>query len=53
MAYPKTDLRADFPALEQQVLQYWRENNTFDKTLQKTKQGHPFSFFDGHTQVHA
>ena len=47
MAYPKTDLRADFTALEQQVLQYWRENNTFDKTLQKTKQGHPFSFFDG------
>jgi isoleucyl-tRNA synthetase len=47
MSYPKTDPRADFPALEQQVLQYWRENNTFDKTLQKTKLGHPFSFFDG------
>ena len=47
MSYPKTDPRADFTALEQQVLQYWRENNTFDKTLQKTKLGHPFSFFDG------
>lgn len=47
MSYPKTDPRADFSALEQQVLQYWRENNTFDKTLQKTKLGHPFSFFDG------
>ena len=47
MSYPKTDPRADFPVLEQQVLQYWRENNTFDKTLQKTKLGHPFSFFDG------
>ena len=47
MAYTKTDTRADFPALEQQVLQYWRENNTFDKTLQKTKMGQPFSFFDG------
>ena len=47
MSYPKTDPRADFPALEQQVLQYWRENNTFSKTLEKTKLGHPFSFFDG------
>ena len=36
MSYPKTDPRADFPVLEQQVLQYCRENNTFDKTLQKT-----------------
>ncbi len=47
MAYPKTDPRADFPALENQVLEYWRENNTFHKSLEQTKQGHPFSFFDG------
>lgn len=47
MAYQKTDPRADFPALEQQVLEYWRENNTFHKSLEQTKQGHPFSFFDG------
>ena len=47
MAYTKTDPRADFSSLEQQVLQYWAENNTFHKTLEKTKQGHPFSFFDG------
>ena len=47
MAYPKTDPRADFPALEQQVLEYWRENNAFHKSLEQTKQGHPFSFFDG------
>ena len=47
MAYPKTDIRADFTALEQQVLEYWRENNTFGKTLEKTKQGQPFNFYDG------
>ena len=47
MAYPKTDPRADFPALENQVLEYWRENNTFHKSLEQTKRGHPFSFFDG------
>ncbi|MBD5400554.1 isoleucine--tRNA ligase [bacterium] len=47
MAYPKTDPRPDFPSLEQEVLQFWRDDNTFHKSLQKTKQGHPFSFFDG------
>ncbi len=47
MAYPKTEPRADFPALEQAVLQYWRENNTFHKSLDKTKSGRPFSFYDG------
>lgn len=47
MAYPKTDPRANFPELEQQVLEYWRENNTFHKSLEQTKQGHPFSFYDG------
>ncbi len=47
MAYPKTDPRADFPALEQEILAFWRSDDTFHKTLNKTKQGHPFSFYDG------
>lgn len=47
MAYPKTDARADFPQLEQEILAFWRADNTFHKSLNKTKQGHPFSFYDG------
>ncbi|MDW2958937.1 MAG: isoleucine--tRNA ligase [Alphaproteobacteria bacterium] len=47
MSYPKTDPRANFPEMEQAVLSYWRENNTFHKSLDKTKSGRPFSFFDG------
>ena len=47
MAYPKTDVRMNFSDLEHKVLEYWRENNTFHKSLEQTKQGHPFSFFDG------
>ncbi len=47
MAYPKTDPRANFPELEQQILEFWRENDTFHKSLNQTKHGHPFSFFDG------
>lgn len=47
MSYPKTDPRANFPELEHELLAYWRENDTFHKSLDKTKSGRPFSFFDG------
>ena len=47
MAYPKTEPKAYFPALEHEILAFWRADNTFHKSLNKTKQGHPFSFYDG------
>ncbi|MDE6250523.1 MAG: isoleucine--tRNA ligase [Alphaproteobacteria bacterium] len=47
MSYPKTDARPDFPSMEQEILAFWRADDTFHKTLNKTKQGHPFSFYDG------
>lgn len=47
MPYPKTEPKADFPALEHEVLTFWRNDDTFHKSLNKTKMGHPFSFYDG------
>ena len=47
MAYPKTEPKADFPKLEQEMLTFWRSNDTFHKSLNQTKLGHPFSFYDG------
>ncbi|MBR5904799.1 MAG: isoleucine--tRNA ligase, partial [Alphaproteobacteria bacterium] len=47
MAYPKTEPKANFSALEHEVLSFWREDDTFHKTLNKTKLGHPFNFYDG------
>ena len=47
MAYPKTEPKADFPTLEHEVLAFWRNDDTFHKSLNKTKLGHPFSFYDG------
>ena len=47
MAYPKTDPKADFPKLEQEMLTFWRSDDTFHKSLNQTKLGHPFSFYDG------
>ena len=47
MAYPKTEPKANFPELEHEILEFWRNDNTFHKSLNKTKLGHPFSFYDG------
>ena len=47
MAYPKTEPKADFPALEHEILAFWRSDDTFHKSLNQTKLGHPFSFYDG------
>ena len=47
MSYPKTDARPDFPALEQVVLASWNKNDIFHKSLDQTKQGEPFCFYDG------
>ena len=47
MAYKKTETKADFSKLEHETLEFWRSDDTFHKSLNKTKQGHPFSFYDG------
>ena len=47
MAYPKTEPKANFANLEHSVMDFWRTDDTFHKSLNKTKLGHPFSFYDG------
>ena len=47
MAYPKTETKANFSELENKILEFWREDDTFHKSLNKTKLGHPFTFYDG------
>lgn len=47
MAYPKTDAKANFPQIEREIIAFWRNNDTFHKSLEKTKQGEPFNFYDG------
>jgi isoleucyl-tRNA synthetase len=36
-----------FPKKEEQVLEFWKKNNIFDKSLLKTKGKKLFSFYDG------
>ena len=47
MSYPKTDPKANFPQLEKEIIGFWRADDTFHKSLNRTKMGHPFSFYDG------
>ncbi|MDR3208474.1 MAG: isoleucine--tRNA ligase [Rickettsiales bacterium] len=47
MAYPKTEPKADFVAIEHQILDFWRASDIFQKSLKATEKGAPFSFYDG------
>lgn len=47
MAYTKTEPKVNFAELEHQVIDFWRKNDTFHKSLNKTKMGEPFNFYDG------
>ena len=47
MSYKKTEPKVNFAELEHQVLDFWRENDTFHKSLNKNKMGEHFNFYDG------
>ena len=47
MTYVKTEPKANFVELEHQILDFWRENDIFHKSLNKTKMGEVFNFYDG------
>ncbi len=42
---PQTDV--SFPKLEQAVLRTWKREGTFERSLQQTKRGKRFTFYDG------
>lgn len=37
----------DFNTFEQEVLEYWDEHKTFEKSLEKTRNNEPYVFYDG------
>ncbi len=39
--------RIDFPASEREILAFWKEHDIFHRTLEQTKDGPPFVFFEG------
>lgn len=47
MPFQKVNPRVNFPELERDVLTFWRENKTFEKSLIAEKNAKAFSFYDG------
>ena len=33
--------------IEKEIIKYWRENKTFEKSLKKNKDKKPYIFYDG------
>ena len=45
--YKKVDTSLNFLDREKQVLEFWKENDIFKKSLEQTKDGKEFCFYDG------
>ena len=45
--YRPVPAQVDLPALEREVLAYWREHATFDRSLERTRDGKPWVFYEG------
>ncbi len=45
--YNPVSNKTDFNAMEEGVLQFWREHDTFQKSLNQTEGGKEFVFYDG------
>ena len=47
MAFPNISNQVDFPKLEEEILAFWKENDTFAKSLDQRRGGREFVFYDG------
>ncbi|MHB8792286.1 MAG: isoleucine--tRNA ligase [Thermoleophilia bacterium] len=45
--YRKVSPRVDFPALEENILAFWKENSIFQKSLEAREGGPEFVFYEG------
>ena len=47
VSFKEVQGRYNGPALEEEVLEFWREHDVFQKTIDATKDGPQFSFNEG------
>ncbi len=45
--FDPVDTRVSFPALEEEILAFWRENDTFRRSIALREGGPNFSFYEG------
>jgi isoleucyl-tRNA synthetase len=46
-SFKPIDPKPDFAKLEEEVLKFWEDNQIFEKSLEQTKDGEPYTFYDG------
>jgi isoleucyl-tRNA synthetase len=39
--------KAGYPAIEEEILKFWKENKIFEKSISSRKDGKPFTFYEG------
>ncbi|MDD2693842.1 MAG: class I tRNA ligase family protein [Candidatus Gracilibacteria bacterium] len=47
MPFPSISPKQSFPALESEILAYWKANNTFKKSIESRPEDNPYRFYDG------
>ncbi len=47
MFFKEVNNKIKFPEMEKEVLNFWRENNTFKKSMEQRKDAEEFVFYDG------
>lgn len=45
--FKKVNPKQNFPEMEREIMEYWKEDKTFEKSVGKDKKTHTYSFFDG------
>ena len=45
--YSTVPAAIDLPAMEHEILEFWKANDTFSATLAKTSEGRPWTFYEG------
>lgn len=47
MKFHKVDSSPNFAQLEEQVSQYWKDNKTFERSIETKSEDNPYRFYDG------
>ena len=47
MSFPSISPKQSFPALESEILAYWKANDTFKKSIESRPEDNPYRFYDG------
>ncbi len=45
--FPKVNPKQSFPEVEEKVLAFWKENDTFQKSIDQRPEDKPYRFYDG------